>query len=297
MVEITVIERKLKELDRYLQQLSRYQGITGEELRQDLEKAWAVEHGLQLCIQILLDVGNHLLSGKGNLRKALGVLPHYTDEGLMYGDKKEEITRQEFEHRFIGSLVSTAISGEGTAKGGSLHEIEFINNKFRDGDGKLRDVRIAGCIWIKRDTSIDGKSVVVNDEGVVIGKFNAIQELILGGESKYGFGHVVLDSINRIQFPVNEKMEKDKITLDVKEEEALIAHLRYDKSIRFKGDIELLTGRGYFDPENSKSASDRPGRIIPQPQFYFSPGTVLTEGRTLVVNWDGTAEAEAKATS
>lgn len=65
MVEVTVIERKLKELDRYLQQLSRYQGVTGEELRQDLEKAWAVEHGLQLCIQILLDVGNHLLSEKG----------------------------------------------------------------------------------------------------------------------------------------------------------------------------------------------------------------------------------------
>ncbi|KUK32092.1 MAG: Uncharacterized protein XD63_0683 [Thermoanaerobacterales bacterium 50_218] len=65
MVEVTVIERKLKDLDRYLQQLSRYQGITGEELRHDLEKAWAVEHGLQLCIQILLDVGNHLLSEKG----------------------------------------------------------------------------------------------------------------------------------------------------------------------------------------------------------------------------------------
>lgn len=224
-------------------------------------------------------------------------LPHYTDEGLMYGDKKEEITRQEFEHRFIGSLVSTAISDEGTAKGGSLHEIEFINNKFRDGDGKLGDVRIAGCIWIKRNTSIEGKSVVVNDEGVVIGKFNAIQELILGGESKYGFGHVLLDSINRIQFPVNEKMEKDKITLDVKEEEALIAHLRYDKSIRFKGDIELLTGRGYFDPENSKAASNRPGRIIPQPQFYFSPGTVLTEDSTLVVNWDGTMEADSKETN
>jgi len=65
LVDINLIEQKLKELDRYLVQLAKHRGATAEDLKTDLDKAWIVEHGLQLCIQAVLDMGNHILAEKG----------------------------------------------------------------------------------------------------------------------------------------------------------------------------------------------------------------------------------------
>jgi uncharacterized protein YutE (UPF0331/DUF86 family) len=64
-MDIKLIMEKLKELDRYLKQLKCYQGITAAELELNLEKTWVVERGLHLAIQILLDIGNHLLAAEG----------------------------------------------------------------------------------------------------------------------------------------------------------------------------------------------------------------------------------------
>ncbi|MEW5920459.1 MAG: DUF86 domain-containing protein [Bacillota bacterium] len=65
MVQKDVIMKKLKELDRYLQQLVIYQGVTAVELEKNLEKQWILERGLQLCIQVVLDIGNHVLAEEG----------------------------------------------------------------------------------------------------------------------------------------------------------------------------------------------------------------------------------------
>ncbi len=56
---------KMQELEKYLNQLKKYRGITPEELKNNLEKLWAVQHGLQLCIQVVLDTGNHILAEAG----------------------------------------------------------------------------------------------------------------------------------------------------------------------------------------------------------------------------------------
>src|SRR5690606_9417047 len=60
-----LIMQKLKELDRYLKQLERYKGITATELEINLDKTWLIERGLHLSIQILLDIGNHILATEG----------------------------------------------------------------------------------------------------------------------------------------------------------------------------------------------------------------------------------------
>jgi len=52
-------------LDRYLGQLAKCRGITAEELENNLERRWVVERGLQVCIQAVLDIGNHILAEKG----------------------------------------------------------------------------------------------------------------------------------------------------------------------------------------------------------------------------------------
>jgi len=214
--------------------------------------------------------------------------PRYTDEGLKYGNYKEEITKSEFERRFIGCLISTAIDSNGTAKDESLHEIEFINNRFKDENEDLKDVKMAGCIWVMENAKIEDKKVIINDKGIFIEDFNIIQEHILGGESKYGFGHVLLDSINSVDFSNLAPFKwKDPEKIEIKSNEHIVAHLKYGKNINFKGDIELLAGRGYLDPQNPVKASDKPGKVILKPEYYLSPGTKILHNQYVKILYDG----------
>lgn len=60
-----VIRRHLLALDEALAVLRRHRGVTAAELRADRERAWVVEHGLQLCAQNVLDVATHLAASAG----------------------------------------------------------------------------------------------------------------------------------------------------------------------------------------------------------------------------------------
>lgn len=222
-------------------------------------------------------------------------MPEYTDDGLKFGCH-EKISQREFEQKFISSRVSTAINAEsGTAADGSLHETEFINNRFKEKTGELRDTGLIGCIWVKKgvkigDRYVEIKEIGENDSiGIFIDDFNAIGELIIGGESKYGFGHIVLESINKVKFTLQSE-EDETIRFAINETKPLPAPLKYNDNIRFKGEIELFVGRGYFDPKNDSINSTKPGDIISKHEYYFSPGTILMESITGVVNWDGTID-------
>jgi len=219
-------------------------------------------------------------------------LPRYTAEGLKYGG----VTKAEFEHKFIGSIVSTEIESKSrTAKDESLHEIEFINNKFKDKDRNIKPVMIAGCIWIKNDAKIkDEYNLEIRDNEIFVDDLNIISELILGGESKYGFGHVLLDSVDEIKLsnvPPFKWENPDEIKIE--SDRSIVSHVKYSKDIEFKGEVELLTGRGYFDPkrlknDNNTRASNNPGKIISKLEYYFSPGTVLMADKNGILDWDGT---------
>lgn len=65
MVDPHVVEQKLHDLNRYLKHLEKYRGTTPQELDDNLDLAWVIEHGLQLCIQIVLDIGSHILAEEG----------------------------------------------------------------------------------------------------------------------------------------------------------------------------------------------------------------------------------------
>lgn len=60
-----VLFRKLEELDRYLAELERLREHSFEDLATNLQLTWSVEHGLQLSIQIVFDIGNHILAALG----------------------------------------------------------------------------------------------------------------------------------------------------------------------------------------------------------------------------------------
>lgn len=203
-------------------------------------------------------------------------LPEYTDDGLMYGG----LDRYEFEGRFIASTVSTALRG-GVALKGSLHETEYINNMFHDGE-KVEKTRIMGCIWIKNSPL----NLEIRKDGLFIGDINILHELTLGGESKYGFGKVVLESIRSGRTPFRVHVSNGIQISD----EFLRGHMRYTPDLKFNGDLELVSGRAYFDPERSNRTSEKPGDVIIKPEYYLTPGTQMEDHEEATLLWDGSIE-------
>src|SRR3989337_1936384 len=65
MTDTSLIRKKLSELENNIQTLDRLRSYSLTDLQNDKEKAWSVEHGLQLSIQIIIDTGNHILAAKG----------------------------------------------------------------------------------------------------------------------------------------------------------------------------------------------------------------------------------------
>ncbi len=58
------VERHLRELKRIVTVLRSHRGVTPADLERDPTRALAIEHGLQLAIQSVLGVANHLVSAK-----------------------------------------------------------------------------------------------------------------------------------------------------------------------------------------------------------------------------------------
>jgi len=65
VIDTEIIHARLAVLETYVQELKSLQNYSLEDLAQNLSNLWTVAHGLQLCIQIVLDVGNHILSDLG----------------------------------------------------------------------------------------------------------------------------------------------------------------------------------------------------------------------------------------
>ena len=99
-------------------------------------------------------------------------IPEFSEQGLIFGNNNV-IDKSEFEKRFIGSRVLTAIDRDsGTAKDESLHEIEFINEIFIDQNEQIQNTKIIGCVWIKEGTKLNGKEIKIDNNGVFLNDFN-----------------------------------------------------------------------------------------------------------------------------
>lgn len=60
----TLIRRHLAALDAAVQQLRRHTGKSLDAL-EDLDEIWAIQRGLQICVQNCLDVATHLAAAAG----------------------------------------------------------------------------------------------------------------------------------------------------------------------------------------------------------------------------------------
>ncbi len=95
MVMDATITRKLQELERCIQQLQKFQSYRYDEIEGDLEKIWAIERGLQISVQIIIDIGNHILASIGENQ-----IEDYTDVLSKLG--KCNILPSEFAERIKG---------------------------------------------------------------------------------------------------------------------------------------------------------------------------------------------------
>lgn len=62
MVEKETILERIKSLEKYVVEIKKYQNLSPEQLKSDLGELWKVEHGLQLSIECILDIGNHIIT-------------------------------------------------------------------------------------------------------------------------------------------------------------------------------------------------------------------------------------------
>jgi len=88
-----IITGKLQALEGYLRQLRRFRSYRYDEIEGDLEKIWAIEHGLQVSIQIIIDIGNHILAsiGQNQIRDYTDVLSKLGQNNVLPSEFAAEI--------------------------------------------------------------------------------------------------------------------------------------------------------------------------------------------------------------
>lgn len=92
VADVELIRGKLTELETYVRELENLQTYTLDELRTNLPRLWSVIHGLQLSIQILLDVGNHLLADLGvKAKDYTEIIDKLGEMGVLPAEFAEEI--------------------------------------------------------------------------------------------------------------------------------------------------------------------------------------------------------------
>ncbi len=65
MVDKKIVLKHLDELEKCIKQLSKHKDCTVRQLLSDFDLRWAVERGLQLAIQNVLDISSHILVDLG----------------------------------------------------------------------------------------------------------------------------------------------------------------------------------------------------------------------------------------
>ncbi len=65
MVDKSLVLRKVAELQRYLEQVREYSGVTLETYKSDWRTQRIVERTLQMMIESCVDIANHMISDRG----------------------------------------------------------------------------------------------------------------------------------------------------------------------------------------------------------------------------------------
>lgn len=130
MLDTKLINNRLERFKKYIKQLRKYKGINKEQLDHDLEKHWSVERGLQLSIQIMIDIGNHILAEKGiYVNNNKNIFKKLSFEGII----SDEL------YNNISSLEDLRFNLILNYKNIDINEItDILNNKLNDFEEFIR---------------------------------------------------------------------------------------------------------------------------------------------------------------
>lgn len=124
-IDRIVVDRLLAELEGTVATLRRHQNVTLAELEASPERAWALEHGLQIAIQALLDVGNHILAAEG----ANGV-EEYVD--IIVGLAERGVLPREFAESIRGMAGFRNLLVHGYARVDLARVHDFLRTRLGD---------------------------------------------------------------------------------------------------------------------------------------------------------------------
>ena len=207
-------------------------------------------------------------------------LPRYEQEEKragLYWCRADGVPRpvpdRRFRQRLLYTQPSTAISpGTGTADDGTLREVEYIQPYWRpekaSKDVEPHPVAFVGYIFLRNALPSH-----------IAHTLQEIRELYLGGETRYGFGHLTLlpysdqhpwEQINTcFGFPVYLAEAMPRVTRP----EYVAAHASISAS-KARGDWEVLVRWDW----QTMQAENRP---------LWQPGTRITEEESFVIRPDG----------
>lgn len=100
-----LIEVRLTELVAVIGQLRKYRDLNPEVFKEDLEKRWVIERGLEAGAQLILEIGDHILSG------------HFD----YYAETYENILHMLFEKEVISEDLYQGIKGLGGLRNILVH--------------------------------------------------------------------------------------------------------------------------------------------------------------------------------
>jgi len=185
--------------------------------------------------------------------------PRYQDNCLYYGN----LTHANFERCYLEAHVATALdTGTVSAAEGSLHEVEFIS-PYPEGIEKVsRHTCLTGWVFLKGEA--------VNTLGTEQKWRTWLGELHVGGERRYGFGHLCLLSLKTDSTlnGLSVELEQHSPCVCLQTGNALPAHV-IAQGIQACGAVEPLVGR-------ETSRSNAFGRTLTQGIVCWVPGSLLT---------------------
>jgi len=153
-------------------------------------------------------------------------------------------SERNFRQKFTTTLLSTAINPElKSAKDESLHELDVI----LPGCEKYT-LYWEGYVWCNKD------------------ELKKIEEIYVGGDSRYGLGLMKKEAIKEENYPYNVKKG---VYDDLKEKGKPIDNfVKFDKSKKFEGKLELLAEFSFHDEANENQSKSFEG-------LYISVGSKL----------------------
>jgi len=201
------------------------------------------------------------------------LLPRFTDNGLIYGKDDHKMPASEFERLFIKSYGQTAVvPHSNTAEDETLHESEFISSVVYEKD-EQKPVYFVGYVFISDEAKYN--NLPVKWENIK----EAVSEIFVGGDRKYGWGRLLLDEektdevTDSMVFGNTLYSDDNDLKIEIKKKHSIPAHLKVNSLVNLKGDIEPLVGMEF---ETGKGF----GQQVSKAEICWMPGSIIEEEKT-----------------